>query len=333
MADYHKGWQEWLAANLMKGVDPTKIIQVMMANGFDREFVLNHIEEAKTSPFVTAGQKIFKSTRKLTSLFDTFSELYKQSGYAKDFAKHDTFSPSEFYSKYYYCNRPVAIRGLMQDWLALKLWTPDYFAEQFGESKIEITSDRTTDPRFEDNFTRHRKITTMKEYVRMVKEGGETNDYYLVAKNQLLSSEDFRILRTHFHAPKGFLDPSTVTDGYVKLWFGPKGTLTPLHHDAGNIFFGQVYGRKHIKLISPFDIERVYNDRTCFSAVDLENIDFEKYPLMRQVPIIDVILEPGEFLLLPVGWWHWVKSLDISISLSFQNFYLNGPDIVWKLSY
>src|SRR5260370_27658536 len=123
MADYHKGWQEWLAANLMKGVNPTKIIQVMMTNGFDREFVLNRIEDAKTSPCVTAGQKIFKSTRKLTSLFDTFSELYKQSGYAQDFAKHDTLSPSEFYSKYYYSNLPFPIQCLMQYWHELTLWT------------------------------------------------------------------------------------------------------------------------------------------------------------------------------------------------------------------
>lgn len=112
---------------------------------------------------------------------------------------------------------------------------------------------------------------------------------------------------------------------FTRLWFGPKGTITPLHHDGSNILFGQVYGRKHIKLIDPYSIDRVYNDRTAYSAVDLTDIDYKRFPLIREVEIIDVILEPGQFVLLPIGWWHWVRSLDVSISIGFQNFRFNGP--------
>ena len=172
----------------------------------------------------------------------------------------------------------------------------------------------------------------MRDYVQIVKQEGETNNYYLGARNLLLEREEFRRLLSHFHAPAGFLDPNKTAGGAARFWFGPKGTVTPLHYDDKNLLFGQIYGRKQVKLIPPFDIERVYNDRTCFSAVDMERIDLEKYPLMRQVSIIDVILEPGEFLLIPVGWWHWVKSLDISISLSFPNFYSDSPMITWKNS-
>jgi ribosomal protein L16 Arg81 hydroxylase len=31
-------------------------------------------------------------------------------------------------------------------------------------------------------------------------------------------------------------------------------------------------------------------------------------------------LEPGEAIFIPVGWWHHVKSLEVSISVSFTNF-------------
>ena len=56
------------------------------------------------------------------------------------------------------------------------------------------------------------------------------------------------------------------------------------------------------------------------SEVDCENPDYEKYPLFQKIPIIEVTLNPCEVIFIPVGWWHTVKSLDTSISLSFTNF-------------
>jgi ribosomal protein L16 Arg81 hydroxylase len=35
---------------------------------------------------------------------------------------------------------------------------------------------------------------------------------------------------------------------------------------------------------------------------------------------MQVVLEPGQALFIPVGWWHHVRSLDVSISVSFTNF-------------
>ena len=48
------------------------------------------------------------------------------------------------------------------------------------------------------------------------------------------------------------------------------------------------------------------------------------------VPIIDVTVEAGEFLLIPVGWWHWVESRHISISMSFHNFFSRGERAIWN---
>jgi ribosomal protein L16 Arg81 hydroxylase len=35
--------------------------------------------------------------------------------------------------------------------------------------------------------------------------------------------------------------------------------------------------------------------------------------------MMEVIVEPGETVFLPLGWWHQVTSLDVSISFSFTN--------------
>lgn len=325
--EFHMQWQEWLADKLIRGSDPQKITAVMLRNGFPEQLVAQKIEDITLSPAFRAGQEIFQSKRKLLNVFKALSTQYRQSNYAKTFPKIESLSPAEFYTRYYYGNRPVVIRGLMADWQALRLWTPDYFAREFGECKVEISSGRSTDPRYEENFDKHRTTILMKDYIAMINEGGETNDYYLAARNSLLEQEAFKVLFQHFKCPEGFLDPKSLR-GRVKFWLGPKGTITPLHHDARNVLLGQIYGRKRVQIIAPYDIEHVYNERGDYSNVDLDNIDYDKFPLMRDVSIIDVDLQPGEFILLPLGWWHWVKSLDISISLSFTNFCVDNP-ILW----
>lgn len=322
-------WDEWLAGNLMRGIDQKKITAVMVRNGFDEPFVLQKINEITASPVFKAGQKVYRSKRKILTLLETLSAQYRQSSYADNFQKLNRVSAREFYGRYYFVNRPVVIKGLMDNWEALRLWSPDFFAKEFGKYEVEITRDRHADQRYEDNFSQHRSRILMKDYVSMIQEAGETNDYYLVAKNNLMAREEFQPLYEHFRCPPGYLDPQFLRN-HVHLWFGPKGTITPLHHDGCNILFGQIYGRKRIQLISPYDIDHVYNDQECFSAVDLEKIDYQKFPLMRKVSIIDVVVEPGEFILLPVGWWHWVKSLDISISLSFSNFCVDGNTVIWE---
>lgn len=329
----HRGWQEWIAESLIQGLSASRIADALADHGFERDYVLAHVREAEASPVMTAARKVAKRAVKRASLLEALGELYRQSNVAEEFGGPQVICGEEFYSRYFYGNRPVLVDGLMRNWPALDLWSPHYFADEFGDVEVEITHDRGKDPRYEDNFADHRAMVKMRDYVRMIEEGGETNDYYLVAKNQLLERPECACLMAHFSSPDRFLDPTIKTEGYVKLWFGPKGTVTPLHHDATNIFFGQIYGRKQIKLISPYHIDRVYNDRTCFSAVDPEDLDLTRFPLMQQVPIIDVIVHPGQFLFLPIGWWHWVKALDTSISLSFQNFYFRDGSIVWRNCY
>jgi hypothetical protein len=44
-----------------------------------------------------------------------------------------------------------------------------------------------------------------------------------------------------------------------------------------------------------------------------------RYPLFADVKMLEVIVEPGETVFLPLGWWHQVTSLDISLSFSCSN--------------
>ncbi len=82
----------------------------------------------------------------------------------------------------------------------------------------------------------------------------------------------------------------------------------------------QVRGRKLVRLIAPYELPDLYNSRHCYSAVDLDNVDYGRFPQFRNVRVIDVTIGPGDLLFLPVGWWHYVHGLDISVTMTFTNF-------------
>jgi hypothetical protein len=51
----------------------------------------------------------------------------------------------------------------------------------------------------------------------------------------------------------------------------------------------------------------------CYSdllQVDVEDPDFIKYPLFTNVQCHDCILNPGECLFIPRGWFHHVRGLN-----------------------
>ena len=83
--------------------------------------------------------------------------------------------------------------------------------------------------------------------------------------------------------------------------------------------FGEdlLYGAE--RLISPLDTPRLYNHNNVFSPIDLDRPDFNRYPLFRGVKVLDVVVEPGETMFLPLAWWHQVVSLDVSLSFSYTN--------------
>ena len=54
-----------------------------------------------------------------------------------------------------------------------------------------------------------------------------------------------------------------------------------------------------------------------FSAVDVENPDFDQFPDFRNATAYDVVLAPGDFVFIPAKCWHYVRSLTASISMNF----------------
>lgn len=53
------------------------------------------------------------------------------------------------------------------------------------------------------------------------------------------------------------------------------------------------------------------------SQIDVENLDFSKFPEAQKAKYSETILGPGEVLFIPQECWHYVRSLSPSFSINF----------------
>ncbi|XYJ09995.1 cupin-like domain-containing protein [Telluria sp. B2] len=124
---------------------------------------------------------------------------------------------------------------------------------------------------------------------------------------------ELRALNRFCHWPALFRKP-----GPPRFWLGPAGTVTPLHCDYDDNLFAQVWGSKRIFLAPPhhdaFLYTREANALLFGSPFDPEAPDYERFPLARQAALIECIVEPGDMLYVPAGWYHQVRALSFSLS-------------------
>jgi predicted 2-oxoglutarate/Fe(II)-dependent dioxygenase YbiX len=243
--------------------------------------------------------------------------------------EYSSLPADDFFDRYFSANRPVALRGAFSSSEAVARWSPEYFARNYGHVPIAITAERKTAGDYETQFRQTVRTVLFSEFVeRLDNETG--NDFYLVARNNFFENPQLGHLRDHLAPPARIINDHDRSPGSAKLWIGPEGTVTPLHFDEHSILFAQLYGTKHFKLIPSFDYPFLYVRDRYYSEIDPESVDADRHPRFARACIMDVILGPGDGLFLPVGWWHWVRSLSTSISATFSSFRVADGNIRMK---
>jgi len=324
--DIPPDWMSWITENQRLGVPDTTIIKIMVDNGFDAAMAQEKVARSGNRWTPSISDLMARKLNKLESLMIIYSKLWQCRG-TVGVDRVSGLSCEAFFRWYYSTNTPVVLLDLMSNWSALQRWTPQYLKARCGHEIVEVMTGRNADPQYEMNCEFHKTHMPLAQYIDNVESIGETNDFYIVANNHSLDTGNMGQLLDDIQFFDGILDPRNARQK-VFLWFGPAGTVTPLHHETMNVLFAQVLGRKLITLIPSFETNLVYNHVGVYSEVDCEAPDYNRHPLFRNVSRLEVLLEPGEVLFIPVGWWHHVRSLDISISVSFTNF-LASNDYDW----
>jgi hypothetical protein len=331
--DYAPEWHAWIAENLIRGAAPYDIQETMVREGLDRGTAQRAVTIAANHPYLKGARAavaagVAGTTETPAAAGDARARKYAWfleemrrnaqlgAAYGK-VARVTKPTKDEFLNEFYAQNRPVIIEGAIADWPALERWNdPEYLKAKNGEAIVEVQANRESDSDYELNSVKHKKDMKFGDFVDIIESGVETNDWYMTANNTGKNLDALRALR------EDILYPDYLTNDKDQgfFWYGPKGVVTPIHHDLTNNFMAQVRGRKLVRIVAPFESAHVYNNRHCFSPVDLFNVDYERFPAMKDVAVIDVEIGPGDLFFLPVGWWHAVRGLDISMTMTFTNF-------------
>jgi hypothetical protein len=329
-------WRRWIAENVLMGAQSGSMIDAMVRAGLDRSHAAREVEMARTHPYLQAaagrrgtGAAAPTPIQDATTLSARVSKREWVMEFQRRLALLDPMTaavpvvrrPSRYHflREYYAANRPVLIEGAMDDWPAMSHWTMENLKQRFGERVIETQAGRNDDPDYEMNAANHKHEVKFGEFIDRVTTCGRSNDFYMTANNSAANRNALSELWNEIVLFPDYLR-NVGPEDQGALWLGPAGTVTPLHHDLTNNLMAQVVGRKLVRLIAPQDTAFVYNHRHCYSQVDMTRIDYDRYPLFRNARVIDVTLSPGQVLFLPVGWWHHVTSLDISITVTFTSF-------------
>ncbi|GJQ76387.1 hypothetical protein Trydic_g2103 [Trypoxylus dichotomus] len=104
------------------------------------------------------------------------------------------------------------------------------------------------------------------------------------------------------------------------LWIGSEGAHTPCHKDTyGCNLVAQIFGKKRWILFPPdedlYSTRIPYEESSIYSKLNFFSPNkIELFKDIKQCK--SVILEPGEVLFVPNGWWHYVENLEMAISIN-----------------
>ncbi|KRY41107.1 Lysine-specific demethylase 8 [Trichinella spiralis] len=190
---------------------------------------------------------------------------------------------------------PVVIEGALESWQAMEKWNIAYLMSKcaYRTVPIEIGSKYTNDEWSQ-------KLLTITDFVHEYFNPDAREKAYL-AQHQLF--EQITELKDDIAVPDYCCLQCAPEDVDINAWFGPANTVSPLHTDPRDNLFAQVFGKKYLRLCHPTATKNLYpitdGLMSNTSQIDMEKIDYEKFPLVKNVKFYETIVKPGDLLFIP----------------------------------
>lgn len=226
----------------------------------------------------------------------------------------DTISAADFNALYLKPRRPLVIKGLTNNWPARDKWTADYLKQTVGNKDVPLYDNSKADPSKPINSAAAHM--PFNEYIDLIKsQPTELRIFF------------FNIFKQAPALLNDIIIPKDLMGGFIEsmpaMFFGGSNSVTFLHYDIDlpHIFHTHFGGRKHVILFENKWKRRLYclpNATYALEDYDVLNPDIKRFPALDGVEGQEVILEHGDTLFMPTGYWHWMKYLDGSFSLSLR---------------
>jgi len=215
----------------------------------------------------------------------------------------------EFTERYAIPGIPVLLEGLADDWPALRLWTFDFFARNYGGRTVTV-------------YAGSRKVngrpTKLGAYLKYMEETSDEIPDYL---SRWRLSSSLSALRAHYRRPAHFSCwsdrlPRRLTPTWKWLYFGPRNTGSAMHIDfMGTAAWNALFvGTKTWRFYPPDQTSLVYK-----GEVDAFLPDPDRFPLFAEARGLSCVQGPGDVVFTPSNWWHQVRNETCTLALT-ENF-------------
>ena len=224
--------------------------------------------------------------------------------------RHASLDPAAFQRRHDRPRRPVVVQDA-RDWPALTRWRdPDYLATVGAPATVYT---RRFDP--EGVERRDLQETTFADVVRRLWKDPPEDLYLtqlLIRRSGGLAGAFGRDVHPgqvpelwgDVRCPAYWREDDIAECG---LWMGPGHQFTGLHFDEHDNMLVQVMGTKRVLLFphgeAPRLMPSISNTAIPFSPLESRRFDD---PRRRRARGYEVVIEPGDMLYIPAGYWHEV---------------------------
>jgi hypothetical protein len=232
----------------------------------------------------------------------------------------EDISLDDFNRKYFFPQRPLIIRGgIVKKQPCHSTWSLDWFKQQYPDLLVDV---------FDNRNQNHLKTAVLDADGKM--KFSEFLD--VICRDEPCSLRMFlfdiyrhdKKLYNYFSCPEIM---KGVLGNVAFSFFGGKNTVVKMHYDVdySNVLLTQFQGRKRVILFENKYSTLLY--RLPFNQhniIDILNPDYENYPGLKYVRGYDFILEPGDSLFMPSGYWHYNTYLEGGFAVAFRRL---APDL------
>lgn len=293
----HPAWRRWALDNLLLGAPAEALTAALVAQG---------VPEALAAAATQVDPLLLELARaRLAQRGQLHALLSAQEPEELPSLEAPT---REFSRQHVSTLRPARLRGVAADWPALG-WSFQGLAERLGGVEVEVWDTRGAPPADGVRRSERFRRVPFDAFLEAIQERPR-DDLYLLSRNRNLRGP-LRPLLEDLGPQRAPLDPARA-EGNSRLWIGPEGSHTRLHHDRSHILFVQLLGRKRLWLVSPASLALLDDVRGVYAALDARDG-------IPGAHVHSLELGPGDAVFLPAGWWHQVLALSPSISASFTN--------------
>jgi hypothetical protein len=242
--------------------------------------------------------------------------LFKKGMQLQPIDKVEDISPEAFKLKYYNAMKPLVIKGLAKKWPAYNKWNWDYFTAIVGDKEVGVYNNIKSDA--------YTPINTADAYMKF-------GDYIQQIKQRPLELRIF-LFNIFQHAPQlvnDFIWPENLMKGFVKkypmLFVGGAGSITHMHFDIdlSHILHTHFIGKKRVLLFPNEEQYKLY--RKPWEVLSMANFaeyydkfDYKNFPATKLAKGYEIILEHGDTLFMPAGYWHHMEYIESGFAMSLR---------------